>query len=164
MATKVKMDTETAAQETAEAITKASSDAVRKGIEKTVELTKSHFEKTAKGLGDVAAFNKDNVEALVKSANATAKALESINAEILAYSKQSVEDSIAATKAMMSARSVKEFFELQTDYSKTTFDSFVNESTKLTDLMVGATKEAFAPIQSRVTAAVEKVQSLRPAL
>ncbi len=164
MATKAKTEAETAANETAEAITKAGTDAVRKGIEKTVELTKSHFEKTAKGFGDVAAFNKDTVEALVKSANATAKAMESINAEILAYSKQSVEDSIQATKAIMSARSVKEFFELQTDYSKTTFDSLVNESTKLTDLFVGATKEAFAPIQNRVTAAVEKVQALRPAL
>ena len=69
MATKVKMETETAAHETAEAITKASSDAVRKGIEKTVELTKSHFEKTAKGLGDVAAFNKDTVEALATRTN-----------------------------------------------------------------------------------------------
>jgi len=158
MATKAKPQV----NETAEAITKAGGDAVRKGIEKTVEMTKTNFEKAAKSASDVASFNKDTVEAFVKSANAAAKGVEAINAEVVAFSKQSIEDTIAASKAMMGARSVKEFVELHTDFSKTTFDTLVNQSTKMTDLVVGTAKDAFEPIQSRAAAMVEKVQALRP--
>jgi phasin family protein len=155
---------EVIANETAEAVTKAGADAMRKGIEKTVEMTKSQFEKAAKSAGDVASFNKETVEALVKSANATAKGVEAFNAEVVSYSKQSIEDTVAAAKAMMGARSVKEFVELHTDFSKTAFDAMVNQSTKMADLLMGTAKDAFEPIQSRAAAVVEKVQSLRPTL
>jgi phasin family protein len=162
MATKAKPELNV--NETAEAVTKAGADAVRKGIEKTVEMTKTHFEKAAKSVGDVATFNKETVEALVKSANATAKGVEAINAEVVSFSKQSIEDTIAAAKAIMSARSVKEFVELQTDFSKTSFDAMVNQSTKLADLFMSFTKDAIEPIQSRAAVVAEKAQALRPTL
>jgi phasin family protein len=162
MSTKAKPEVNV--NETAEAVTKAGADAVRKGIEKTVEMTKTQFEKAAKSVGDVATFNKETVEALVKSANATAKGVEAINAEVVSFSKQTIEDTIAAAKAIMSARSVKEFVELQTDFSKTSFDAMVNQSTKLADLFMSFTKDAIEPIQSRAAAVAEKAQSLRPTL
>jgi phasin family protein len=162
MATKAKPAT--VVNETAEAVTKAGADAVRKGIEKTVEMTKSQFEKAAKSAGDVASFNKETVEALVKSANATAKGVEAFNAEVVAFSKQSIEDTIAAAKAMMGARSMKEFVELQTDFSKSSFDAMVNQSTKMADLFMGTAKDAIEPIQARAATVVEHVQSLRPTL
>jgi hypothetical protein len=57
------------------------------------------MEKALKSFDDIAEFNKNNVDALVQSANAASKGIEAISAEVLSYSKQSVEDAMAATKA-----------------------------------------------------------------
>jgi len=141
----------------------ATTEAMREGMEKTVAATKANFEKAAKGFGDVAAFNKANIEAVVASAKVSAKSAETINSELLAFSKQSIEDGIAAAKAMMGAKSLKEFFEIQTDYSKSAFDSMVNQMTKMADMVVSTSKEAVEPINGRVTAVVELVQKQKAA-
>ena len=79
-------------------------------------------------------YGKDTVEAYMKSANVAGKGVETINSEIYSFSKQSIEDSIAATKAVLGSKSVHEAFELQTDFAKSAFEAYVGELTKLSEL------------------------------
>ena len=143
-----------------------SAEAINEGIEtafKTgTEALKANFEKAVKNYDQLLGYGKDTVEAYVKSANAAGRGAETLHNEIYAYSKQSVEDSIAAAKALLGSKSVHEAFELQSDYAKTAFDSYVSELTKLSDLVVSTTKETFEPLQGRVAAWVDVVQTARP--
>ena len=143
-----------------------SAEAINEGIETSfrtgTEALKVSFEKAVKNYDQFLGYGKDTVEAYVKSANAAGKGAETLHNEIYAYSKQSIEDSIAAAKALLGSKSVHEAFELQTDYAKSAFDAYVSELTKLSELVVSTTKETFEPIQGRVAAWVEVVQTARP--
>ncbi|HEY5239136.1 MAG TPA: TIGR01841 family phasin [Rhizomicrobium sp.] len=140
-------------------------DHAAEGIETVMkngtEALKNGFEKAVKGYDQVLGYSKDTVEAYVKSANAAGKGAETLHSEIYSYSKQSIEDSIAAAKAVLAAKSVHEAFELQTDFAKTAFDTYVGQMTKIGEIFTSATKQTFEPLQGRVQAWVEAVQSAR---
>ena len=127
------------------------------------EALKTGFEKAVKNYDHVLGYGKDTVEAYMKAANVAGKGAETLHNEIYAYSKQSIEDTIAATKALMGTKSVHEAFELQTDFAKTAFDTYIAQMTKLSELFVATTKDTMQPIQGRVQAWVDVVQSARAA-
>ncbi|HEY1838164.1 MAG TPA: TIGR01841 family phasin [Rhizomicrobium sp.] len=133
--------------QTAEAAFKNGADAFKTGFEKAVK-NYDHF------LG----YGKETVEAYVKAANAAGKGAETINGEIYALSKQSIEESIAVTKAVLGSKSVHEAIEVQTDFAKTAFDAYVGQVTKLGQLFSETSKQTFAPLQGRVQAWVDAVQ------
>jgi len=137
------------------------------GMESTMkngaETLKTGFEKAVKGYDQFLGFGKETVEAYTKAANVAAKGAETLHNEIFAYSKQSMEDTMAAAKALMATKSVHEAFELQSDFAKTQFDTYVAQMTKLGEIYVAAAKDSFAPIQGRVQAWVDTVQNTRAA-
>src|SRR5256885_2065848 len=63
------------------------------------EAFKNGFEKAVKGYDQVLGFGKDNVEAYLKAANVAGKGVETLQNELYLFSKQSVEETLAATKA-----------------------------------------------------------------
>ena len=136
--------------QTVESVFNAGSDAM-----------KQSFDRTMKGFDELASLNKQTVDAFVQSANAASKSFETVSAELLAFQKQSIEDAMAATKASMASRSIQEVIEVNTDFAKSAFDSYVGQMTKFSDMMSVAAKETFEPINSQVTTIVEKVQSVR---
>ena len=127
------------------------------------EAMKTGFEKAVKSYDTVLGYGKDTVEAYMKSATVAGKGIESINSELYSYSKDAIEDSIAASKAILGSKSIHEAFELQTGYAKSAFEAYVGELTKISDLFTSASKETFAPLQGRVKAWVDVVQSARVA-
>jgi len=135
---------------TAETTFKTGADAIKAG-----------FEKAVAGYDSVLGYGKDTAEAYMKSATVAGKGIETLNSEIVSYSKGAIEESIAAGKAILGSKSVHEAFELQTDFAKTAFESYVEELTKFNSLVTATAKDAFAPLQGRYQAWVEIVQSAR---
>jgi phasin family protein len=127
------------------------------------ETLKANFDKAVKGYDQLLGFSKDTVEAYVKAANVAGKGAETLHNEIYGFTKQSIEDTIANAKAVMASKSAHEAFELQTGFAKTAFEAYINELSKLGELMVATGKETFEPIQGRVQAWVDVVQSARAA-
>lgn len=117
------------------------------------------MEKMTKGFEGAAAFGQDNMEAFVKSGEIAAKAAEGIGSEISAFTKKSFEDTIAATQDFASAKTVTELFEKQTAFAQSAFDTFVKQSTKMTEIMTSAAKDISAPISERATAATESMKA-----
>jgi phasin family protein len=138
-------------------------EGIESAMKTGAETLKAGFEKAVKNYDKLVGFGKENVEAYVKSANVAGKGVETLHNELFGYSKQSIEGSIAATKALMGAKSVHEAFELQADYAKTAFDAYIGEITKISELFVSTSKEAFEPIQGRYQAWVATVQNARAA-
>jgi phasin family protein len=118
-------------------------------------------EKMTKGFESAAAFSQDNIEAVVTSSKIAAKAAESVNAEIVAFSKKAYEDGMAAAKELTSCKTVTEFVEKQTEFGRATVEGFVAEATKLNEMYAAAAKEAFAPLNARFSAAVDLVREYR---
>jgi len=125
------------------------------------EAFKTGFEKLTKNYDQMLSYGRDTVEAYMKAANAAGKGAETLQSEIYSFSKQSLEDSIAATKALMGSKSIHEAFELQSDFAKSSFDSYVGQITKLSEIMLSTAKGTFEPLQGRVQAWVDAVESAR---
>lgn len=151
MATKTKMAGEKI-NETAETVMKNGTEVLKNGIEKAV-----------KGYDQFVGFSKETAEAYLKAASVAGKGVETLNSEIYSFSKQSVEDTLAATKAVLGSKSIHEVVELQTDFAKSQFDAYVGQMTRLNEIFLSTTREAFEPIQGRVQAWVDVVQSSRAA-
>ena len=139
---------------TAEAAIETFTTASNKAIKDNVERAMGAF-------GDMSAFSKENVEALVASMTKAGKGVEQINAAVMAYTKSAMEDGVAAAKKMAGAKSVQEIIELQTDYAKSSLDTYIGEMNRVTDLYATTMKDAFKPLNERVSAAVELFQAQR---
>ena len=137
------------------------SETIETALKTGSEAFKSGFDKLTKNYDQLLSYGRDTVEAYMKAANAAGKGVENLQSEIYTFSKQSLEESITATKALMGSKSIHEAFELQSDYAKSSFDSYVGQITKLSDLMMSTAKETFEPLQGRVQAWVEVVESAR---
>ena len=72
----------------------------------------------ATGVEAMIAFGKDNAEAVMKSANAAGKGIESINTEAFAYARKSAEESVAVAKAVLSSKTIEQAFQLQSEFGK----------------------------------------------
>ncbi|WP_029009836.1 phasin family protein [Azospirillum halopraeferens] len=152
-------DVATRAKENFEGIVKAQQEQAQKQFEQTMSAAKEQVEKASgqllKGYEDLTAFNKDNVEALLRSGSIVAKGAEDLGKEVVAFAQASFDKQVEAGKAALQARSVRELVDLQNDYFKASVDAFVAESTKLHEMSVQVANAAFAPLSARMNAAVE---------
>ena len=123
-------------------MTKAATKQVEEFTAGTKKAMEEGVEKMSKGFEDASQFGQDNVEAMVASSKVMAKAAEEMNAEMIAFSKKSYEDGMAAMKELGSVKSVSDFFEMQTSLAKTSFEGFVAEATKLNEMYAAAAKDA----------------------
>jgi phasin family protein len=122
---------------------------------------KENLEKSMAAVSEMNAHSRKNLEAMIAAATATAKGFETVGARAMAYSKKSMEDQIAAAKALASAKSIQEAVELQTTYAKTAFENLVAEANEMSETVSTSVKGAMSPINERVTALVERVQTSR---
>jgi phasin family protein len=122
---------------------------------------KDSVEKSMAAMGDVNTYSKKNLEAVVASVTAATKGAETLGAHAVAFSKKSLEDHVAAGKTLAAAKSVQEVVELQTSFAKTAFEAYMAEMNKMSEIVAACMKDSMAPINERVTALVEKVQSAR---
>ena len=116
-------------------------------LENGAAALKTGLEKALKGYDAFVGYGKETAEAVTKSATVAGKGIETINSEIYSYSKQSIEDSVTATKAVMGSKSIHEAFEFQTDFAKSAFEAYVAELSKISELATATTKETYAPLQ-----------------
>lgn len=122
---------------------------------------KDSVEKSLAALNDMNAHSKKNLEAVVASVTAAAKGAEALGAQAMAYSKQSVEDHVAAAKALAGAKSVQEAVELQTAWAKSALETYMAQVGKMGETVAASVKDSMKPLNERVTAMVEKVQAAK---
>jgi len=127
----------------------------------TNDSFKEGFEKTLSAVNDASAFHKDTVEAVIESATVTGKGLETVGTNAAAYAKTAMEEGVAATKALSSAKSMQEIFEIQSNYAKSAMGSYLAELNKTTELFSGLVKDGAKPLNTRFAAVAELAQSQR---
>ncbi len=122
---------------------------------------KDQVEKNLAGLNEMNAHSKKNLEAVVASVTAVTKGAESLGAQYMAYSKTAVENQVAAAKALSGAKSVQEAVELQTTWAKSAMELYMAQVGKMGETVAAAVKDSMKPLNERVTATVEKLQSVK---
>ena len=100
-------------------------------------------------------FGQGNVEAFVQSGQIFAAGLQDISKQIAANAQASFEETLSALRALTSVRSVKEAVELQTSLARTSIEKAVAQTGHVAETSYKLAEQAFAPIASRVTLAVE---------
>lgn len=150
--------------DTAETVKKTIDQAAAKA-DKTqaagAKVFRDAVEKSVAGLSELNAHGKKNLEAVVECATAAQKGAEALGQHGLAYSKKSWEDGVAAAQKLSQARSVQELVELQTSYAKASTEAWLGAFSKSAELYTASVKDAFKPINERVTATVETLQAAR---
>ncbi len=150
-----------AGQDTLEAVVKAGTQVASKGYEQAVAMTQEQVEKASStvfhGYDEVASLGKDNMDACVQCSARAAKGFEALGTEMLAFTQAAMQTGFSTAQALAAAKSLRELMDLQSAYSRSSFDSLVAESAKLTELSIAVTNEAMEPLQTRVTVTVEKL-------
>ena len=114
-------------------------------------------QKTAEEFTDLA---KANVEALVEAGRIAATGAKSIGQDVLASGRQGIEQASDAVKTLAEAKSPTEFFQIQSELARASFDRFVAESSKLTERVVKLAGEAAQPLQNRASVNAERFNDL----
>ena len=109
-----------------------------------------------KNLEDVQKLSKDNMDATMKSFGALSKASQAIATEVADYSKKSFEDSTKVMEKMFGAKSLDKAIEIQTDFAKTAYESFVAQATKIGELYADLAKESYKPFETYAAKAATK--------
>lgn len=116
-------------------------------------------EKAKTAFGDAGSFTKGNVEAMVESSKILASGLQDMTKGYVEETKSSFETMSADVKDLVSVKSPTEFFEKQSALMRKNFDAAVAASSKNSEAMLKLVNEAFQPISTRVSLAVEKIKT-----
>jgi hypothetical protein len=100
---------------------------------------------------------KDNFEATVRAYGEANKGFQAIVAEVTNYSKKAFEDGTRAFEQLVGAKSVEQAFEIQTQYAKKAYDSYMAQMSKLGEMYVGLARNAYKPIGDAAAKAAKKV-------
>lgn len=124
------------------------------------DRTKAAVEKSTKLVEEANEFAKGNVEALVESGRIAAKGFEGLGQDAAEYGRKSFESATAAMKSFSSVKTPADFFKLQSDFFRTSFDSYVAEASKNTEALIKLASDAAQPLSNRVAVAAEKVKTV----
>lgn len=102
------------------------------------------------GMEDMQKLGKDNMDVAMKSFGTFSKGVQSLAVEFADYQKKSFEEGTAALEKLMAAKSLDKAIEVQTDYVKSAYEGMVGQMTKMSELYVDMTKDAYKPFEGVV--------------
>ena len=96
---------------------------------------------------DIQKLRNDNLELSVKSFGTVSKGVQAIAVEVADYSKKSFEEGTATAEKLFGAKTLDKAVEIQSDYFKGAYESFVAQATKIGELYADLAKEAYKPYE-----------------
>lgn len=106
---------------------------------------------------DFAAFGAANIEAVTASGKIWAEGMTGLTNQFSSTAKASLEETVAAFRALTAAKTLKEAIDLQGNYGKAAFANAVAVSRNLTEASIRLAEQAVAPLTARVAVAVDSL-------
>jgi phasin family protein len=139
--------------------------ASRKTAKDTVETmtmagaasAKEQMDRSMAAFAEASSFGKENMDAFVAAATATAKGFETLNARALAFAKANMEHTMSAARSLSTVKSFQELLERQTELARASSDAYLAELNGMTEVLTATQKAATQPLTERVTAVMAKV-------
>jgi phasin family protein len=124
------------------------------------ERSQDLVKRSQKAAEELANLARANVEAVVEAGRVASEGARSISQNVVASSRDGVEQAADAIRSLAEAKSPTEYLQLQSDFARQSFDRAVAESSKLAESLVKLAGEAFQPLSNRATANAERFNTL----
>ena len=95
-------------------------------------------------------YGKEQFEQAVASATTFQSGVQAIATAYGDYAKKSFEDTKSFAEKLSGVKSLDKVMEVQSDYAKTAYETFVAESQKIAGLYTDLAKQTFKPIEGLV--------------
>jgi phasin family protein len=150
-----------------EQVVKASQEAAAKGYDQAMALTRDQVEaaqkaqaQAVKSTEEALAAAKENLDAVVKAGQLLSSGLQELSKSVFVLTQEAVEESLASTKKLMTAKTLHEAVDLHSAHAKAQLDRMLSEGVRLSESTRKLFEDALAPVQSQVQSAVEKLTKL----
>jgi hypothetical protein len=108
------------------------------------------FEPFQKASEDLQKMGKDNYDAVLRSYGELGRGFQAIGARVTDYSKRAFEDATRAFEQVIGAKSLEHAIEIQSQYAKKAYDTWVAEASKLGELYAAVASDAYKPVEKAV--------------
>jgi phasin family protein len=110
-----------------------------------------------KHIGDLAAFNSANLEAVTASGKIWAAGVTDLTNQVAGSARSTLDETVATFRALTGVKSVREAINIQGSYGKAAFASAMAMSRNLTEASIKLTEQAMVPLTARLAVAVESL-------
>lgn len=104
-------------------------------------------------------ISKEGFDAALRSYGELTKGFQAITAKVTEYSKKAFEDATGAFEQLVGSKSIEQAIEVQSQYAKKAYDSWVAEASKLSEMYVGLARDAYKPVEQVVAKRTPKASS-----
>ncbi len=95
-------------------------------------------------------YGKEHFETVVASATTVQNGLQAIATAYGDYTKKSFEDTKSFVEKLSGVKSLDKAIEVQTEFAKSAYETFVAESQKIAGLYTDLAKQTFKPLEGIV--------------
>jgi phasin family protein len=103
-------------------------------------------------------LSKEGFDAVTRSFGEMNKGFQALAAEMTDYSKRTFEDVFRAWEQLLSAKSVEQMIDIQSQYAKKAYDTHMSEMSKLGDIYVAIARNASKPVEQATARTARKVE------
>ena len=96
---------------------------------------------------DIQQYGKEHMESVVASATTVQNGLQAIASAYGDYTKKSFEDTKSFVEKLSGVKSLDKVLEVQTEFAKSAYETFVAESQKIAGLYTDLAKQTFKPLE-----------------
>ena len=91
--------------------------------------------------------SKNGFDASVRSLGEVNKGFRAIAATVGDYSKKAFEEGTRAFEQLVAAKSFEQAWEIQSQYAKKAYDTYIAEMSKLGEMYVAVARDAYKPVE-----------------
>jgi hypothetical protein len=95
-------------------------------------------------------LSKDGFDAAVRSFAEVNKGLQMLTAEMTDYSKRAFDDGFRAWEQLVGAKSLGQMIEIQSQFAKKAYDSYMSEMSKFGEMYASLARNAYKPVEQAV--------------
>jgi phasin family protein len=99
---------------------------------------------------DIQNYGKEHLETCVASATTVQNGLQAIASAYGDYTKKSYEDTRSFVEKLSGVKSMDKALEVQTEFARSAYESFVAESQKIAGLYTDLVKQTFKPLENAI--------------
>jgi hypothetical protein len=99
---------------------------------------------------DIQQYGKEHMESVVASATTVQNGLQAIASAYGDYTKKSFEDTKSFVEKLSGVKSLDKVLEVQTEFAKSAYETFVAESQKIAGLYGDLAKQTYKPLEGLV--------------
>jgi hypothetical protein len=99
---------------------------------------------------DIQQYGKDHLETVVASATSVQSGLQAIATAYGDYSKKSFEETKSFVEKLSGVKSLDKALEVQTEFAKSAYETFVAESQKIAGLYTDLARQTYKPLEGLI--------------